>query len=41
MTYKYFPHTDEDLRQMMEKVGVQSLDELYADIPDNIRFQWS
>lgn len=39
MTYKYFPHTDEDLRQMMEKVGVQSLDELYADIPDNIRFR--
>ena len=39
MTYKYFPHTDEDLRQMMEKIGVQSLDELYADIPDNIRFR--
>ena len=37
--FKYFPHTDEDLRLMLDKVGVKSLDELYADIPENIRFR--
>ena len=39
MNYKYFPHTQEDLKAMMEKVGVDSLDGLYAQIPDSIRFR--
>lgn len=39
MTYKYFPHTEEDLRQMLEKTGVESLDDLYHDIPEEIRFR--
>ena len=30
MDYKYFPHTEDDLKTMLAKVGVQSLDELYA-----------
>jgi glycine dehydrogenase subunit 1 len=37
--YKYFPHTAEDLQQMLDKVGVKSLDDLYADIPETIRFR--
>ena len=37
--YKYFPHTEEDLQAMMAKVGVKSLDDLYAQIPDGIRFK--
>ena len=37
--YKYFPHTDEDLKTMLEKVGVESLDDLYAQIPESIRFK--
>ena len=37
--YKYFPHTDTDLHQMMERVGVGSMDALYADIPEAIRFR--
>lgn len=36
--YKYFPHTDDDLKVMMEKVGVKNFDELYAQIPESIRF---
>ena len=36
--FKYFPHTDDDLQVMLEKVGVKSLDELFAEIPENIRF---
>jgi glycine dehydrogenase subunit 1 len=37
--YKYFPHTEDDLQAMMEKVGVKNLDDLYAQIPDAIRFK--
>ena len=37
--YKYFPHTDEDLQAMLAKAGVKSLDELYAQIPERIRFK--
>ena len=37
--YKYFPHTDKDLASMMEVVGVKSLDELYAEVPEQIRFR--
>ena len=39
MNYKYFPHTEDDLQAMLTKVGVKSLDELYAQIPDSIRFK--
>ena len=39
MDYKYFPHTQEDLKAMMEKAGVDSLDGLYAQIPESIRFK--
>ena len=37
--YKYFPHTDDDLKAMLEKVGVEKLDDLYAQIPEDIRFR--
>ena len=37
--YKYFPHTDNDLKAMLERVGVDSMDALYAQIPENIRFR--
>jgi glycine dehydrogenase subunit 1 len=37
--YKYFPHTEADLQAMLDKVGVDSLDALYADIPESIRFR--
>lgn len=38
MNYKYFPHTGDDLKAMLEKVGVEQLDSLYAQIPESIRF---
>ncbi len=37
--YKYFPHTETDLKEMLSAVGVDSLDALYDDIPDDIRFR--
>ena len=38
MTYKYFPHTPEDLQAMLEACGLSSLDQLSADVPSAIRF---
>jgi len=37
--YKYFPHTEEDLKAMLSKVGASSLDDLYAEVPNEIRFR--
>ncbi len=37
--FRYFPHTEEDLRDMLHTVGVGTLDDLYADIPESIRFR--
>ena len=31
--FSYFPHTEEDIRTMLERIGVSSLDDLYADVP--------
>ena len=39
MTYKFFPHTEEDLREMLAKASVSSLDGLYAEVPESIRFK--
>ncbi len=39
MIYKYFPHTHEDIESMLNTVGVKSLDELYSEVPDSIRFK--
>ena len=39
MNYKHFPHTEEEIKQMLEVAGVKTLDELYADVPDSIRFK--
>ena len=37
--YKYFPHTQDDLQAMLERVGIDSVDALYAQIPEDIRFR--
>ena len=37
--FKYFPHTEADVQAMLEKVGVKSMDDLYAQIPEQIRFR--
>lgn len=39
MQYKFFPHTEEDLKEMLAKAGVSSLEGLYAEVPDSIRFK--
>lgn len=39
MIFKYFPHTQADLKAMMDKVGVKDLDGLYAELPQEVKFQ--
>lgn len=39
MNFKYFPHTEEEIQQMLGLVGMRSLDDLYADVPECIRFR--
>lgn len=39
MEYKYFPHTECEIKEMLGAVGVGSLDELYSDVPEEIRFR--
>ncbi len=36
MTYKFFPHTEADIQQMLKRIGLQSLDDLYAEIPESV-----
>ena len=35
---KYFPHTQQDIEQMLAVAGVGSLDELYGEIPQQLLF---
>ena len=39
MAFKYFPHTEDDINAMLHKVGMKSLDDLYHDVPQGIRFK--
>ena len=39
MDYKFFPHTDEEIKEMLKVSGVDSLDALYAEVPEEIRFK--
>lgn len=31
--FAYFPHTEEDIQVMLERIGVKSMDDLYCDVP--------
>ena len=37
MTHRYLPHTPDDIGRMLDACGVESLDALYADVPDSLR----
>ena len=37
--FKYFPHTEEEIKEMLKVAGVDSLEELYSDVPESIRFK--
>lgn len=35
--YKYFPHTADDIRQMLDVIAVDKIEDLYADVPAGVR----
>ena len=37
--FKYFPHTDSDIKEMLDRIGVESIDDLFSDIPDAIKLK--
>lgn len=39
MKHRYLPMTEEDKRAMLETIGVSSVDELFNDIPEQVRFK--
>ncbi len=39
MAYKYFPHTEDDIREMLAKIGAGSLEDLYAEVPDEVLYK--
>lgn len=39
MSFAYFPHTDSDIQEMLQRIGVNSLDDLYADVPENVVYK--
>lgn len=38
MDYRYLPVTGEDKEEMLKTIGVDSIGELFEDVPENIRF---
>ncbi|WP_027407773.1 aminomethyl-transferring glycine dehydrogenase subunit GcvPA [Anoxybacteroides tepidamans] len=39
MLHRYLPMTEEDQQQMLKTIGVESIDELFSDIPERVRFK--
>ena len=38
-TFQYFPHTGDDVRKMLERVGAGSIDDLYSDVPQDVIYK--
>lgn len=38
-TFAYFPQTEEDIRAMLKKIGVSSLEDLYSDVPEEFKYK--
>jgi len=39
MKHRYLPMTEQDQNEMLEAIGVSSVDELFSDIPESVRFK--
>lgn len=37
--HRYLPMTDQDQQEMLETIGVPSVDDLFSDIPEKVRFK--
>ncbi|MGC4376537.1 aminomethyl-transferring glycine dehydrogenase subunit GcvPA [Fictibacillus sp. Mic-4] len=41
MTFRYLPMTEQDKKEMMEAIGISSTEELFKDIPEEVRLKRS
>lgn len=39
MSFKFFPSTDTDIKEMLDTLGLSSLDELYDDVPSELKLR--
>ncbi|TLS36351.1 aminomethyl-transferring glycine dehydrogenase subunit GcvPA [Pseudalkalibacillus caeni] len=39
MKHRYLPMTEQDRKEMLETIGINSTEELFADIPESVRFK--
>lgn len=39
MSNKFMPHTEEEIQEMLRRIGADSIDALYADVPDEVIFR--
>ena len=39
MAFKYFPHTEADLKAMYERISIKGLEDLYAELPEEVKFR--
>ena len=39
MSNKFIPHTEEDIRFMLDRIGVKSIDDLYAEVPEEVKLK--
>ncbi|MGD6967004.1 aminomethyl-transferring glycine dehydrogenase subunit GcvPA [Rossellomorea vietnamensis] len=39
MKHRYLPMTEQDQKEMLDTIGVSSVDELFEDIPEKVRFK--
>ena len=38
-SFQYFPHTEDDVRKMLDRIGVGSVDDLYSDVPQDVIYK--
>ncbi|MCM1107492.1 MAG: aminomethyl-transferring glycine dehydrogenase subunit GcvPA [Clostridium sp.] len=39
MNHPYIPHTEADIQRMLDRIGLKTVDELYADVPESVVFR--
>lgn len=39
MSNKFIPHTEEDIRFMLDRIGVKSIDDLYVEVPEEVKLK--
>ncbi|TQR19673.1 aminomethyl-transferring glycine dehydrogenase subunit GcvPA [Psychrobacillus vulpis] len=39
MKHRYLPMTEQDQKEMLDVIGISSIDELFSDIPEKVRFK--